>query len=99
MALTDVFLLLGGLGLFLYGMTIMSDSLRLVAGDNMRNVLEKTTKNRFLGVIMGMVVTFLIQSSSATTVMTVSFVSAGLMNLSQALGVIDRKSTRLNSSH
>lgn len=88
MALTDVFKLLGGLGLFLYGMTIMSDSLRLVAGDNMRNVLEKTTKNRFLGVIMGMVVTFLIQSSSATTVMTVSFVSAGLMNLSQALGVI-----------
>lgn len=88
MALTDVFLLLGGLGLFLYGMTIMSDSLRLVAGDNMRNVLEKTTKNKFLGVIMGMVVTFLIQSSSATTVMTVSFVSAGLMNLSQALGVI-----------
>ena len=77
MALTDVFKLLGGLGLFLYGMTIMSDSLRLVAGDNMRNVLEKTTKNRFLGVIMGMVVTFLIQSSSATTVMTVSFVSAG----------------------
>lgn len=88
MALTDVFLLLGGLGLFLYGMTIMSDSLRLVAGDNMRNVLEKTTKNKFLGVIMGMVVTFLIQSSSATTVMTVSFVSAGLMDLSQALGVI-----------
>ena len=48
MALTDVFLLLGGLGLFLYGMTIMSDSLRLVAGDNMRNVLEKTTKNKFI---------------------------------------------------
>lgn len=80
--------LLGGLGLFLYGMMLMSDSLQKVAGDRMRKILEVLTTNPLKGVLVGAVVTGIIQSSSATTVMVVSFVNAGLMNLSQAFGVI-----------
>lgn len=79
---------LGGLGLFLYGMMLMSDSLQKVAGDRMRKILEVLTTNPLKGVLVGAVVTGIIQSSSATTVMVVSFVNAGLMNLSQAFGVI-----------
>ena len=78
----------GSLGLFLYGMKIMSEGLEKLAGDKMRNVLGAMTRNRFMGVLTGVGVTALIQSSSATTVMVVSFVNAGLMTLRQAIGVI-----------
>ena len=80
--------LAGGLGLFLYGMKMMSDGLERAAGNRLRNMLNVLTTNRFLGMLVGMVFTMLIQSSSATTVMTVGFVNAGLMNLFQATGVI-----------
>ena len=79
---------LGGLGLFLYGMKIMSEGLQKVAGDRLRNVLEKLTTNRVVAFLVGVGVTAVIQSSSATTVMVVGFVNAGLMNLLQAIGVI-----------
>lgn len=78
----------GGLGLFLYGMKLMSDGLESAAGEKLKGILEKVTSNRFVGVLVGAVVTSIIQSSSATTVMVVSFVNAGLMSLSQAVGVI-----------
>ncbi|HHW19048.1 MAG TPA: Na/Pi cotransporter family protein [Firmicutes bacterium] len=78
----------GGLGLFLYGMFKMGDGLQRAAGDRMRRILEALTNNRFVGVMVGMIVTAVIQSSSATTVMVVSFVNAGLMTLEQAIGVI-----------
>lgn len=80
--------LIGGLGLFLYGMKLMSDGLEKAAGARLRRILEVFTTNRFAGVIVGIIFTGIIQSSSATTVMVVSFVNAGLMNLSQAAGVI-----------
>ncbi len=83
-----VFLLLGGLGMFLYGMKLMSDGLEGIAGDRMRRVLEKLTTNRLAAVGVGAGVTCIIQSSSATTVMVVGFVNAGLMTLLQATGVI-----------
>lgn len=80
--------LIGGLGLFLYGMTLMSDSLEKAAGVKLRGILELFTKNRYVGIIVGVVFTAIIQSSSAATVMVVSFVNAGLMTLYQAIGVI-----------
>ena len=80
--------LMGGLGLFLYGMKLMSDGLEKVAGAKMRSVLEFFTKNRFVGMLVGVLFTAIIQSSSATTVMVVSFVNSGLMNLMQAAGVL-----------
>ena len=80
--------LLGGLGLFLYGMNLMGESLEQVAGSKMKKIIELLTKNIFMGVILGAVVTAVIQSSSATTVMVVGFVNAGLMGLPQAVGVI-----------
>ena len=80
--------LIGGLGLFLYGMTLMSDSLEKAAGAKLRGILELFTKNRYVGIIVGVVFTAIIQSSSAATVMVVSFVNAGLMTLYQAIGVI-----------
>lgn len=80
--------LLGSLGLFLFGMKTMSEGLEKFAGDRLRSILATMTKNRFMGVLTGIIVTALIQSSSATTVMVVSFVNAGLMNLAQAIGVI-----------
>ena len=80
--------LMGGLGLFLYGMMLMSDSLSAVAGAKMRTILENLTKNTFVGLIVGMLFTAVVQSSSATTVLVVSFVNAGLMNLIQATGII-----------
>jgi phosphate:Na+ symporter len=86
---TDVvFLLIGGLGLFLFGMRTMSASLHRVAGERMRYVLRIMTHNVLVSVVAGAAVTFLIQSSSATTVMVVGFVNAGLMTLKQAVGVI-----------
>lgn len=78
----------GALGIFLYGMKIMSEGLEKTAGDRLRGVLSSMTSNRFAGVLTGMGVTAVIQSSSATTVMVVSFVNAGLMTLRQAIGVI-----------
>lgn len=80
--------LIGSLGLFLFGMKIMSEGLEKFAGERLRNILAAMTRNRFMGVLTGITVTALIQSSSATTVMVVSFVNAGLMNLTQAIGVI-----------
>ncbi|MCD7892713.1 MAG: Na/Pi cotransporter family protein [Erysipelotrichaceae bacterium] len=88
MSTTMVFSLLGGLGLFLYGMRMMSDSLTNVAGAKMRSILEKMTKNTLIGVIVGAAFTAVIQSSSAATVLVVSFVNAGLMNLNEAIGII-----------
>lgn len=83
-----LFGLLGGLGLFLYGMNILSEGLQLIAGERMRRVLSALTDNRFAGLLVGMTFTALLQSSTATTVMVVSFVNAGLMSLLQAIGVI-----------
>ena len=80
--------LLGGLGLFIFGMKLMGDGLENAAGEGLKKILEKVTKNPIIGVIVGAVVTMVIQSSSATTVMVVGFVNAGLMNLAQAAGVI-----------
>jgi phosphate:Na+ symporter len=80
--------MLGGLALFLFGMTMMSESLQKAAGERMRKVLSALTKNAVLGVISGAVVTAVLQSSSATTVMAIGFVSAGLMNLPQAISII-----------
>lgn len=88
MSLEMFFTLLGGLGLFIYGMRIMGEGLQKAAGDRLKKLLELLTENRILGVIMGTVVTAIIQSSSATTVMVVGFVNAGLMSLKQAAGVI-----------
>ncbi|MBQ0155117.1 MAG: Na/Pi cotransporter family protein [Bacteroidales bacterium] len=84
----NILSLLGSLGLFLFGMKTMSEGLEKFAGDRLRNILAAMTKHRLYGVLTGIVVTALIQSSSATTVMVVSFVNAGLMNLAQAIGVI-----------
>lgn len=86
--LLDVLNFVGALGLFLFGMKLMSDSLQKLAGDKMRGVLSKMTSNRFSGVLTGAGITTLIQSSSATTVMVVSFVNAGLLKLSGAIAVI-----------
>lgn len=80
--------MMGGLGLFLYGMTLMSDGIEKAAGEKLRGILERLTTNRFTGMLVGIIFTGIIQSSSAATVMVVSFVNAGLMNLSQAAGVI-----------
>lgn len=84
----DFISLLGAVCLFLYGMKVMSEGLQKVAGDRLRNILGAMTKNRLTGVITGILITALIQSSSASTVMVVSFVNAGLMSLSQAMAVI-----------
>lgn len=84
----NLFSLIGSLALFLYGMKIMSEGLEKFAGDRLRNILSAMTKNRVMGVFTGILVTALIQSSSATTVMVVSFVNAGLMTLVQSIGVI-----------
>lgn len=83
-----LFRLIGGLGLFLYGMRIMSEGLQKVAGDRMRKILAALTNNRLVGTLVGLSVTAIIQSSSATTVMVVGFVNAGLLSLVQAIGVV-----------
>ena len=84
----DVLKLIGALGFFLYGMKLMSESLQKVAGEKMRMILGAMTSNRFKGILTGMLITAIIQSSSATTVMVVSFVNAGLLSLTQSIGVI-----------
>ena len=78
----------GGLGMFIYGMQIMAQGLENAAGNKMKSLLEVLTKNKFFGVLLGACITAVIQSSSATTVMGVGFVNAGIMNLTQAMGVI-----------
>lgn len=88
MKITDVFSLLGGLALFLYGMQMMSNGLEAAAGNRMKQILEKLTSNRFLGVLVGAGITAVIQSSSATTVMVVGFVNSGMMTLRQAVWII-----------
>jgi phosphate:Na+ symporter len=87
-AFTIIYTLLGGLGIFFFGMKFMSDGLQAVAGDVIRKIINSITSNRFMAVGVGLVVTCLVQSSSVTSVMTVGFVNAGLMNLTQAIGVI-----------
>lgn len=86
--ITDFFSLLGGLALFLYGMQMMSNGLEAAAGNKMKQILEKLTANRFLGVLVGAGITAVIQSSSATTVMVVGFVNSGMMTLNQAVWII-----------
>ena len=80
--------LVGALGLFIYGMKIMSEGIQKAAGSQMRKILRTMTKNRFIGVFSGFLVTALLQSSSATTVMVVSFANAGLLTLVESIGVI-----------
>ena len=88
MSFGTILTMAGGLGLFLFGMELMSDSIEKVAGAKLRRILEIFTTNRFMGMIVGIIFTGIIQSSSACTVMVVSFVNSGLMNLYQAAGVI-----------
>ena len=88
MKITDFISLLGGLGLFLYGMQMMSNGLEAAAGNRMKKILERLTSNRFLGVLVGAGITAVIQSSSATTVMVVGFVNSGMMTLNQAVWII-----------
>ncbi len=84
----DLLCLLGSVALFLYGMKVMSEGLQKAAGDRLRNILSAMTRNRFTGMLTGVLITALIQSSSASTVMVVSFVNAGLMSLGQSMAVI-----------
>ena len=88
MGILQIFTLLGALGMFLYGMNLMSSGLQKVAGERLRGILSAMTSNSFKGVMTGLGITTIIQSSSATTVMVVSFVNAGLLTLAQAIGVI-----------
>jgi phosphate:Na+ symporter len=87
-SLFDVLVLLGALGFFIYGMKIMSEGIQKAAGQKLREILSAMTKNRFFGVMTGFLITSLVQSSSATTVMTVSFVNAGLLSLMESAGVM-----------
>lgn len=86
--LVDLLTLLGALGFFIYGMKVMSEGIQKIAGERLRQILAAMTQNRFLGVCTGFLITGLVQSSSATTVMTVSFVNAGLLSLMQSAGVM-----------
>ena len=88
MDITNILALLGGLALFLYGMQMMSGGLEAAAGNKMKQILERLTANRFLGVVVGTLITAVIQSSSATTVMVVGFVNSGMMTLQQAVWII-----------
>lgn len=88
MSIWEIISLLGGIGLFLYGMTVMSTGLKNAAGDSLHVILEKVTTNKVLAVLIGILVTMLVQSSSATDMMVIGFVNSGLLTLSQAIGVI-----------
>ncbi len=83
-----IYTVLGGLGIFFYGMKIMSDSMQSIAGDMIRKIINSITSNRLLAVVIGTLITMIVQSSSVTTVMVIGMVNAGLMNLTQAIGVI-----------
>ena len=98
MQMTDFLSLLGGLALFLYGMQMMSSGLEAAAGSRMKQILERLTANRFLGVLVGAAITAVIQSSSATTVMVVGFVNSGLMTLTHG-GVWDISRLRCYAVH
>jgi len=87
-ALESIFLVVGGLGLFLFGMKMMSNGLELIAGDQLQGIIKRVTSNRFTAVSVGILATIAINSSTATTIMTVSFVNSGMMNLTQAIGII-----------
>ena len=87
-SLFDAIVLLGSLGFFIYGMKVMSEGIQKAAGNRLRQILGAMTKNRFFGVLTGFFITSLVQSSSATTVMTVSFVNAGLLSLVESAGVM-----------
>ncbi|MCL1787598.1 MAG: Na/Pi symporter, partial [Defluviitaleaceae bacterium] len=84
----NIFLVFGGLGLFLYGMKNLVDGLEVMAGNKMRSIIERATANRFLGIAVGALVTIIIQSSTATSVIAVGFINAGLMSLAQAISII-----------
>lgn len=88
MTIAEILSLLGGVGLFLFGMSIMSTGLKNSCGDNLQIILEKATTNKFVAVLVGIAMTVLVQSSSATDVMVIGFVNSGMMALSQAIGVI-----------
>ncbi|MBR5265537.1 MAG: Na/Pi symporter, partial [Clostridia bacterium] len=88
MTLANIVSLLGGLGFFLFGMTLLSDGLKKIAGSKLEMILEKLTSTTFKSVLLGTVVTTAIQSSSATTVMVVGFVNSGIMKLANAIGII-----------
>lgn len=88
MNIFGVLTMAGGLALFLYGMNVMGDSLAKLSGGKLEQILEKLTSKRIMAVLLGMAVTAVIQSSSATTVMVVGFVNSGIMQLSQAVGII-----------
>lgn len=88
MTIYDIFFLLGGLGLFLYGMSLMSDGLSLIAGSQLKKILQRLTRNKWFGALLGFIITAIIQSSTATTVMVLGFIDSSLMNLSQATGII-----------
>ncbi len=88
MTISDILSLLGGVGLFLFGMSIMSTGLKNSCGDNLQVILEKATTNKFVAVLVGIAMTVLVQSSSATDVMVIGFVNSGMMTLAQAIGVI-----------
>ena len=90
----DFLKLIGSLGMFLYGMKVMSEGLQKVAGDRLRSILTAMTTNRVTGILTGVLITALIQSSSATTVMVVSFVNAGLLSLAPMITVMDWASER-----
>jgi phosphate:Na+ symporter len=88
MSIFEIFSLFGGIAMFLYGMNVMGDGLKKLGGGKLETILEKLTSNRIMGVLLGAVVTAVIQSSNATTVMVVGFVNSGIMKLSQSLGVM-----------
>ena len=88
MNIAQILSLLGGVGLFLFGMSIMSTGLKNSCGDNLQVILEKATTNKFVAVLVGLLMTVLVQSSSATDVMVIGFVNSGMMKLAQAIGVI-----------
>ena len=88
MSFTNILSFFGGVGLFLYGMSVMSAGLKNAAGDKLRAILEKVAGNRVSSILIGILVTMLIQSSSATDMMVIGFVDSALMSLSQAVGVI-----------
>ena len=88
MYLKIILQLIGGLGLFLYGMEHMSTSMQKIAGSKLKKILASLTNNRIFGILVGIIITALVQSSSVSTVMTIGFVNASLLTLKQALGVI-----------
>ena len=95
MTLYGFFSLLGGVGLFLYGMSMMSSGLKQATGNKLRSILERATANRFVAIAVGVLVTLLVQSSSTTDMMVISFVNSGLMTLAQAIGIPENQQERI----